>query len=210
MNDYEPGLVYNNLVKMMNYRGVKLNSEPFDSDALVQKLNHYEFATIVGTRDKSDPRGAATVIAVLIAPKSKYANTSGNFKKLLSNLPKVRDDQNLDVIFVSEMPLTIHIKKLMIVHRLKNPKVMLEDHSYEMFLIEKPKHASVPLHIIATDKEINDFCNKYKKNKNDFGKILQSDVQAVWLGLRPGMCVKIIRISENAGNAIAYRICIKG
>lgn len=210
MEVYAPGEVYTNLIKLMGYRGVKLATEPLTSDAVVQKLNHYEFVTISGTRGNDDPRGEATVMIILIAPNSKYSNKSGDFKKLLKGLPKIKPSENLEVVFVSEFVLTIHIKKQIIVYRNENPKVHLEDHDYEIFLLENPKHEVVPEHSIPPESEIDEFCRIHYKDRSSFPKILQSDPQAVWLGLRPGMCVKVKRISETAMYSYIYRICIKG
>jgi DNA-directed RNA polymerase subunit H (RpoH/RPB5) len=210
METYVPGEVYNNLIKMMKYRGVKLSSDPLESDTVVQKLNHYEFVTIAGTRDKNDIRGEATVMVILIAPNSKYSNKSGDFKKLLKGLPKTKPGENLEVIFVSENELTIHIRKTIAAFKQENSKIHIEDHDYEIFMLENPKHESVPEHIIPSEEEILEFCNTHYKDRNSFPKILQSDAQAVWLGLRPGMCVKVKRISETAGYSYIYRICIKG
>lgn len=210
METYVPGEVYNNLVKMMKYRGVKLSSDPLDSDVVVQKLNHYEFVTISGTRGKDDIRGEATVMVILIAPNSKYSNKSGDFKKLLKGLPKTKPGENLEVMFVSEEELTIHIRKAIASFKQENPKILIEDYNYKIFMLENPKHESVPEHTIPSEEEIQEFCTMHYKDRNSFPKILQSDAQAVWLGLRPGMCVKVKRISETAGYAYTYRICIKG
>jgi DNA-directed RNA polymerase subunit H (RpoH/RPB5) len=209
MEVYVPGEVYNNLVKMMGYRGVKLSAEPLTPDLVVQKLNHYEYVTIGGTRGKDDPRGEATVIIILIAPNSKYSSKSGDFKKLLKGLPKTKPGENLEVVFISEFALTIHIKKQIAAYRNENPKILLEDHDYEIFMLELPKHECVPEHTIATEEEIAKFCKIHFKDRERFPKILQSDPQAVWLGLRPGMCVRVRRISETAGYSYIYRICSK-
>ncbi len=209
MEEFIPGQVYENLIKMCGYRGIKLTGEPLDSGTVVQKINHYEFVTISGSRPANDIRGPATTIIILIAPKSKYSTKSVEFKKLLKGLPKVKEGENLEVMFVSDVPLTVHIEKHLRQFKDENPKIILEDHNYSIFLIETPKHSSVPLHKIAPIAEVEWFCRRYYKNKDNFPRILQSDPQAVWLGLRPGMVVKIYRISETAGIAIAYRICVR-
>lgn len=210
MDEYVPGQVYENLVKLMDYRGVIINSTPLSKDDVVQKLNHYEFITISGKRRENDPRGEATVMVILIAPNSKYSNKSGDFKKLLKGLPKVHNGETLEVIFVSEYELTVHIKKQLLAYRTANPKILLENHDYEIFMIEVPKHKSVPLHVIPSEKEVTEFCSQHYTSAQNFPKILQSDPMAVWLGLRPGMVVKVYRVSETAGVATIYRICIKG
>lgn len=207
MNEFIPVQVYLNLVKMIGYRGVTLSTPPYNSDDLILRLNHYEFVTINGKRAAEDIRGAATVIIILIKPNSKYSNKTSEFKKLFRGLPKMKEDENLNVIFVSEYVLTIHINKMLA--NQKVPNVFIESYDYEKFMLEAPKHESVPEHTILSDEEVDYICNKYYTSKDKFPKIVSSDTQAVWLGLRPGMVVKIERISETAGTAPAYRFCIK-
>lgn len=216
MDEYIPGQVYDNLVKLMKYRGAKMNETPLTREEVSRKLNHYEFIILLGNRaaidadGKPDPRGAGTVVVILIAPDSKYANKSPDFKKLLKNLPKVQQNEILEVLFVSEIELTMHIKKQLIAYRAANPKIYIEHSEYEIFLIEIPIHKAVPRHEIANEAEVAEFCNLHHTHPSLFPKILQSDPVAVWLGIKPGMIVTIHRISETAGRALIYRMCIKG
>ncbi len=206
MTEFIPGQIYNNLIKLCKYRNSVINTEILEPGTVVQRLNHYEYLTITAVRPGNDERGRALCVIVLIAPDSKYSTKSGDFKKLLKSLPV---DDNLEVLFVSPEPLTVHIKKYLGKHRQENPKVFIEDYDYTPFLIVCPEHISVPPHFIATAEEIAAFCKRWYKQKEQFPKILQSDPQAIWLGLRPGQCARIHRPSENAGIAIVYRICIK-
>lgn len=207
MELYAPGEVYTNLNQMMIRRGVVLADPELSTDQVAQKLNHYEFVTIAGTRPATDPRGKATVVSVLIAPNSKYSNKTGDFKKLLKGLPKTND--TLDVIFVSEKTLTVHIKKQLETFKKENPSIIVEDHDYNLFIIDPMRHVSVPPHSLATDEEIDKFCHMYCTTRDRLPKIIQSDPIAVWLGLRPGMVVAIGRRSLTAGMAEAYRYCVK-
>lgn len=206
MTEFIPGQVYSNLIKLCKYRNTVINTPILDANVVVQRLNHYEFLIIGAVRPGDDERGRALCAIVLIAPNSKYSTKSGDFKKLLKQLPQ---DDNLEVLFVSPEPLTIHIKKQLTKHRIANPKVFIEDYDYTPFLIVCPEHVCVPPHFIATEAEIAAFCKRWYLQKEQFPKILQSDPQAIWLGLRPGQCVRIHRSSENAGLAPVYRICIK-
>ncbi len=208
MEEFVPGQVYDNLVKMMAYRGVTISSEIADHDAVAQKLNHYEFIIISGLRGPGDSRGAAAVHILLIAPGSKYAAKSGDFKKLLAKLPKPQPDYNLEVIFVSMTELTPHIVRKIKTYQAENPGVSIEAHLYKLFMIESPKHAQVPKHVIMTPEELNEFCTTELVSKKNFQKIIHDECQAVWLGLKPGMVVKIYRISETAGESLGYRLCI--
>ncbi len=205
MEYYVPAEVYDNLVKMMSYRKLVVTSPILSHTDVAHALNQQEYVLITGTRDESNTQLSASVYVVLIAPNSKYAKASADFKKLFKLVPK--DEKLMEIIFVSEYVLTVHIKK-QIVEFKNSSGVHVENYDYEIFMMEVPKHISVPKHVIATTEEINTFCNCYHTTKAYFPKILSTDPQAVWLGLRPGMCVKIIRLSETAGNAVAYRLCV--
>lgn len=207
VNKYLPQDVYNNLVKMMKYRDVVMTDQPLALAALSQKLNFYGFVTIKGSRAKTSLRHAAEVTIVLIAPGSPHATISAEFKKLLKLLQR-QDSIKSELIFVSYDPLTIHIKKQIIKYRADNPKVYIEDYDYTIFLIELPAQVSVPRYTLVEQQEMLNWCEYHYTAPKFFPKLPMTDPMAVWLGLRPGMCVRVDRVSENAGEAVAYRLVI--
>jgi DNA-directed RNA polymerase subunit H (RpoH/RPB5) len=87
--------------------------------------------------------------------------------------------------------------------------VTLANYPYKLFLINITEHVSVPKHEIVPHEEVNAFCKRYYTTREQFSKISVADPQAIWLGLQPGMVVKVTRTSETAGEAPSYRICIK-
>ena len=215
MEIYQPFSVYTNLVKMLSYRGAILRGSVLTEDQLVERLNHYEFITLIADRTDTHILGKAICYILLIKPGSKYSAKTSDFKKLLKEIPSntLKNPQPIEVMFVSENVFTIHIKKALVAWKSENhiSGMYIEDHDYEKWYIETPKHVSVPKHTIATPDEIAKFCALYYVSSPDkFPKILVNDVQAVWLGLKPGMVCKIIRVSESAGESIAYRYCIRG
>lgn len=202
-----PTTVYNNLILMAKYRNIVLDTEKLSRDSVIQKLNHYEYVIITGKRSETDQRGKALVNIVLIAPKSKYATRLGDFKKILKT---IKANTAMEIIIVSENELTVYIKKEIINFRAIRPDIQIESYTFEIFMFELPKHESVPKHTIVSEEEVEEFCHLRCTRRQYFPKILQSDPQAVWLGLKPGMCVRVDRLSETAGTAVAYRFCIKG
>lgn len=207
MNEIVPVQVYNNLIKMMNYRGANVTSPDLSEGQMIEKLNHYNYVTITGSRE------GTLITIILIAPtneKNDYATRSGNFKKLFKLVPKFGPDENLELIFISELPLTSHIQKHLIQFKVENPKVLIEDHTYDIFMIENPKHEIVPSHRIATQEEVDAFCLYFYISPENFPKIsCKDDPQAIWLGARPSMVIAIDRASENAGFFPIYRFCVK-
>jgi DNA-directed RNA polymerase subunit H (RpoH/RPB5) len=209
MQKYVPGEVYDNLVKLFGYRGYRHTSTPLQRQELVEILNTHEHALLKGERDATDMRPAATVRVVLIAPNSKYSARTADFKKLLRELLRGVDGA-AEVVIVSELELTIHIRKALAGEREKLPNVLIENYDYNMFIVEKPNHVSVPKHTIMSQRETEEFFAQYYTQPKYMKRILASDAQAVWIGLRPGMVCKIERISETAGETTDYRFCVSG
>jgi DNA-directed RNA polymerase subunit H len=206
MADYIPYIVYSNLVLMMGYRGVTTTSI-LDSNEVVKRLNHHQYVKLEGTRGPNDPRKAVNITLILIAPGSDYAAKSPNFRKLL----KVPEPSSVrtQYCYISEYDLTSNIKKI-IEGFSSTHGIYIEYYNYSKFLIDATKHVLVPPHTVATAQEVKDFCNNYYTVKENLPKINTSDTQAIWLGLLPGDCVKVTRISETAGTSIIYRVCVKG
>lgn len=214
MELHESSTVYGNLVLMMAHRGVVIPKETIlGTESVIKALNDEETVSITGTRPAGDIRGAAAVTCILLSPSSKYLRT-GDFRKLVERQISVMsaggEKLPLEVILVSKDGLSTHVKREIDAFKLRRPDVLIEDHTYRIFLINVTKHVSVPEHSIASEEEVARFCHSYCTSKDRFQKILTSDAQAVWLGVRSGMVVKILRQSETAGTALVYRYCVKG
>lgn len=199
--------IYINLTKMYGYRNIALRGDVMNEDKFVAMMNHNEFVMLIGDRPAADVRGPGLCYTILIAPGSKYSLKSMDFKKLLKGLPK---DDHLEVMFVSENEFSTHLHNQVAEFKKANPAALIETYTYEMFIVEKPKHINVPLHEIASDSEIDKFCADYFCQRENLPKIVTSEPQVVWLGARPGMVIKIHRVSETAGMAVIYRYVIKG
>jgi DNA-directed RNA polymerase subunit H (RpoH/RPB5) len=193
---------------MLQYRNLNNTGNEMPKQKLIESLNNYEYVTCTGSRPQTDIRPAADAKIILIAPGSKYANKTPEFKKLIKMLMKEKNFNEL--MFVSEQPLTIHIKKYLIEFKASNPTIYVEDYSYDLFLIELPKHASACPHEIVSKETIDKWCYDHYTLPERLSLILSGDPQAVWIGLRPGMVCRIVRLSETAGSAITYRYCIAG
>lgn len=203
-SEYIPGIIYENLLKMLEYRAIKLTSKKLTTRELTSELNSKEFHVIHGKREKNDndPRHMANVMIYLIAPKSAYSLKASDFKTLFKGIIAT---SRLEIMFVSELPLTTHINKFIDEYREDN--VFIENYDYSKFMIVAPEHISVPRHHVVMNDELEELKTFYM-NKEFFQKIHQNDTQAVWLGLRPGMICKIDRLSETTGTSVAYRTCI--
>lgn len=223
MEEFVPGKVYENLIKMLSYRGAEVVPPILDSSALAQRLSQHEYVFVKGIRkgDGKNPqkgRGPASILIVMLAPNSKYTK-SGDLERLFGEIQRLPDApgsehaaqaREFNVILISAEPLAMHTRKKLAEIKEGLPEMYIENYTYNIFLFELPKHVLVPQHILADDKEIDEFCHLHYTSKENFPQILQGDPQAVWIGLRPGMVVKIIRPSETAGEAVSYRYCVRG
>lgn len=200
-------IVYRNLIKLVGYRGARLVGEPLSDDALITRLNNYEFVEIRAKRDPppGDPRPKATILIILLSKDSKYANKVNEIRRILNQIPAGEDE--LEVMFVSEAGLSSHIKNEISSKR-DHENLYIEEHPYYVFMIEAPKHTAVPKHSLATDEEVSELTQWFYTSKDKFPQICYDDTQCVWLGARPGMVIKIERESETAGTSIAYRLCV--
>ena len=71
------------------------------------------------------------------------------------------------------------------------------------------QHKLVPLHVVLSDKERNEFLEKYNITPDQLPKILNTDSVAVYIDAQPGQIVKIIRKSHTAKEAVAYRLVVE-
>jgi DNA-directed RNA polymerase subunit H (RpoH/RPB5) len=71
------------------------------------------------------------------------------------------------------------------------------------------QHKLVPYHVVLTEKEKNDFLEKFKITPDQLPKILNTDPVALYIDAQPGQIVKIIRKSHTAKEAVAYRLVVQ-
>lgn len=71
------------------------------------------------------------------------------------------------------------------------------------------EHESVPEHIILSEEDAEEVLKKYHVAKEQLPKLKLSDPVAKQIKAEVGNVVKIIRNSQTAGKAVAYRAVIK-
>lgn len=72
------------------------------------------------------------------------------------------------------------------------------------------KHDIVPRHELLNDKQKDEVLKKFGITPRQLPRILDSDPMVKILNAKPGDIVKVTRKSATAGEAIYYRIVIKG
>lgn len=200
-------LVYENVCKMLVKRGGIITSPLLSEDQIVQQMSQREYIMITATRS-NDPRGDATITAVIIDKDSSISKTAKSLSKILALALKQKSASPLEILLVTKDPMQERLMK-QDEFKTDNKEVTIANYTYDIFLVDITEHVSVPKHELANEDEISEFCKRYHTSKEQFSKIPMSDPQAVWLGLQPGMVIRILRASETAGEAPTYRICIK-
>lgn len=198
MEAYIPGIVHTNVrIMLTKYRGYKITSPELTQSQLVERLNHFEHVVLTCLRGEHI-LGPSELSCIIIAPGSKYADKSADFKKLLNPYLKAGGP---NILIVSQNELTTHIVRFI------TDEPRIEARLFKHFMDEKPIHMSVPPHSIATEEEVEAYCKSFYVRREKFPKINSHDIIGIWIGIRPGMTVRIDRTSETAGSAVAYRYC---
>ena len=71
------------------------------------------------------------------------------------------------------------------------------------------RHELVPLHMIVSEKEVEELYSKYKIKLDQLPKIFDTDPVVKYIGAKPGQIVKIIRNSQTAKQSVAYRLVVE-
>lgn len=208
MDLYPPGLVYINVRGMFTTRGAVAIDNELGEPELIQKIHHSEYIMTSAIRPPTDPRGEAIIVAVIVDENSKIATATSHLEKIIAIAVKQKKlNVPLEILLITHEPMKDRLMKR---DDIVPEGVTISNHPYDIFLVDITKHVSAPRHELVDEREVAEFCKRYHTAKEYFSKIPMSDPQAIWLGLRPGMVVRIIRASETAGEAPIYRICIRG
>jgi len=70
-------------------------------------------------------------------------------------------------------------------------------------------HKLVPPHTIISEKERDELFEKYKITPDQLPKILNTDPVAFSIGAKSGQIIKIVRKSQTAKEAVAYRLVVE-
>lgn len=123
---------------------------------------------------------------------------------------------------ISDLLTTYKTQPKIIVVTSINPKsrylIQLDETSYpntEIFLekellINIVDHVSQPKFQLLTEEEAKEVLRVYHAKRRDIPKILVTDPISLYYNAKPGHMFRIIRPSETAGEAVSYRLVIKG
>lgn len=194
-------IVYENILNMIEYRGHTLKSKKISMDNLIAMKDSAEYLMI-----NSESTDGLYVYFLLFETFSNNLK-SGEFTKIVKNVQQ-HYMTGINIMIISAISINVHVKTKIRELLAKYPKMTIDCYTYSLFSMNIPKHALVPLHIKATNEEIEEYCKFIKNDKFNFPRINKTDPVAVWLNLKPGEVVKIVRVSEIVGESTVYRICV--
>jgi DNA-directed RNA polymerase subunit H len=199
--------IYKNLQKLVLYRKIQTNHKFVDFEEFKRNFNSNEYLIVEGTRN--DAHGLRSSYIVLMAPESKFATKTMDFKKLISALDLSKNKGNNEILFISENKLSIFIVKVLQEYKTLYPSLYIDHHTYPKFTLVIPEHSKVPKHEIMTIDEVIEYCRDNYIQKENSPKILHTDPVVVWLGARIGDFMRIHRLSETSGISIVYRLVVR-
>ncbi|AMD22867.1 HHR098Wp [Eremothecium sinecaudum] len=84
----------------------------------------------------------------------------------------------------------------------------IETFNESSLVVNITHHELVPKHIKLSEEEKRELLRRYRLKESQLPRIQRVDPVALYLGLKRGEVVKIIRKSETAGRYASYRICL--
>lgn len=88
------------------------------------------------------------------------------------------------------------------------PPATIETFHEATLVVNITHHELVPKHIKLSDDEKKELLKRYRLKESQLPRIQRADPVALYLGLKRGEVVKIIRKSETSGRYASYRICM--
>ncbi|CAR26280.1 hypothetical protein ZYGR_0H00890 [Zygosaccharomyces rouxii] len=88
------------------------------------------------------------------------------------------------------------------------PPATIETFHEASLVVNITHHELVPKHIRFSEDEKRELLKRYRLKESQLPRIQRADPVALYLGLKRGEVVKIIRKSETSGRYASYRICM--
>lgn len=88
------------------------------------------------------------------------------------------------------------------------PPATIETFHEASLIVNITHHELVPKHIRLSAAEKTELLKRYRLKESQLPRIQRADPVALYLGLKRGEVVKIIRKSETSGRYASYRICM--
>nr|QQV29664.1 DNA-directed RNA polymerase subunit H [Kaumoebavirus] len=194
---YEPFVVYQNVIKFAEKRGLKvINKTNFNEMDFAKHMRNNSYCLMEYVDgEKSDKK----ISLLILEPGSIYVKKSADFNKLLEKYGA----DSAELVAITKEPLNTHINNK-IKKFTDDNATRVNNYLYRVFLYDfsNSKHCT---YVKLTDEEQKAVRDEFLVSNQNFPKARSYDPDVIWLGAAKGTIVKIIRDSEVTGQAIAYR-----
>jgi len=206
--------IYQNAQLLCKYRGCTVTRAATDQAAFLALIDSNQYAGIDATRPADDIRGEARILVAQLSAQFNIETTAVVFEKFLNKLISAgRGEIPLNIIILTTGVIGRGAqKKLDERNANKQEKILIEVIHYSRLSIVVPEHVMTPRHTIVSDEDFARITQSRFIQRGDLPAIIVSgpnpDAMAVWMGLRPGMIVRLDRDAETCGTMVAYRVCV--
>ncbi len=210
MTTISPSLVYQHVLKMMEYREL-IVPEP-NQAKMLKDLEQSTFHIIYSSRKATNRRREINCAIVLIAAGSDIAKTISDFKGLCTS---IRGEAPFNLIFITENPFSSSVHKEILRMKAQGmgsilaAKLRIETCYHKDFVCDKTAYCMYVPHEIMSPEEVAEFKRITYAIIEELPILEDTDPVALWLGIEPGQIVRITRLSDNAGMSIIYKRCVK-
>lgn len=192
--------VLTNIIKMLTERGLLNRSK---QNQYIKQLTTIQSDDQTFKIDLDHPvnPSAKTMIIRLINQKITSISKSGGISELLTTYktqPKI--------IVVNSISSKTRYQIQSDQTNYPNTEIFLE----RELLINIIDHVSQPKFILLSDDQTKEVLDTYHAKRREIPKILLSDPISCYYDAKPGQMFRIIRPSETSGEAVSYRLVIKG
>jgi DNA-directed RNA polymerase subunit H (RpoH/RPB5) len=140
------------------------------------------------------------VLIYLFAEDSNYANSSQDLRRLLSRIKEV----SYVILVTKDQLKTYSLKAINDFNHLR-----VKSYLQSNFSLIAPNGPLCFPHRILSKTEVDDLLNKHLTcHIINLPKILQSDVQCIWIGAEVGDIVEITMNSDISGSCIKYHVVL--
>jgi DNA-directed RNA polymerase subunit H (RpoH/RPB5) len=194
--------IYTNVRLCMENQNIVLKTPELSQADLMSALNKTQYVVMEGLR-RCKIRGDASIAICVIDKDSKYSHGSNDFKSLLNAMPKANE-----LFIICKEDLSSHIDKQIELFKTTNENTKLYIFPYRCFIMNLLTHSlSVKHEIVSQEEAIALGKFPHYIHPEHLPRIKETDVQAIWIGLRTHQICRIYRPSETAGEQIIYRYC---
>lgn len=200
--------IYLNAIRFLDYRHFQ-KVEPITEDKFLKDIQMHEYCLIEtkGTEEARYPD--RKVFIFVIDENSEYGSAANKFT-MLEYFVKRAKDEPIEIIVIAYDHPSIHLRRKILEFR--KIKIYVSVYIHDNFQHVAPEFPIIPKHEIVAYESDTKIIEKIMEQEkisdiNQLPKIKESDIQAVWHGIKKGDLVRITGFSESAGFRVVYRLC---